>query len=110
MGGAEDELVGALVIEIDEAGIGGESLLDLGRDEPEHLFQVERRVDGSDRLGQQTQVTTGRVHVSNSRPPGTVAPRLASGGIGSARSTGDLPATALQSSYVGLREKIMGAE
>ena len=49
--GLEHELVAVLVVEIDEAGVGLERLRDLRRDELEQLAQVERRVDGLDRLG-----------------------------------------------------------
>src|SRR5581483_1980705 len=60
--GAEDELVRPLVVEVDEAGVGPERLGDLGGDLLEHLLEVECRVDGGDRLGQQAQVTLGGVH------------------------------------------------
>jgi hypothetical protein len=53
VGGAENELVGALVIEVDEAGLGGECLGHLARNESEDLLEVEGRVDRGDRLGQQ---------------------------------------------------------
>ena len=59
---AQHELVGALVVEVDEARVGPERLRDLARDEREHLLEVERRVDRGDRLGQQPQVARGRVH------------------------------------------------
>ena len=59
---AEDELVGALVVEVDEAGVGLERLGDLARDELEHLLEIERRVDRGDRLGQEPEVPCGRVH------------------------------------------------
>ena len=39
---AQDELVGALVVEVDEAGVGLERLGDLVRDQLEHLVEVER--------------------------------------------------------------------
>ena len=61
---AQDELVGALVVEVDEARIGAERVGDLARDELEHLLEVERRVDRRDRLGQEPQVTGGGVHVA----------------------------------------------
>ena len=59
---AQDELVRALVVEVDEAGVRLERVRDLARDEREHLLEVERRVDGRDRLGQQPEVACGRVH------------------------------------------------
>ena len=64
MGGTEDELPGALVVEVDEAGIGVERLGHLARDEREHLLEVERRVDGGDRLRSQAEVAGGGVHGS----------------------------------------------
>ena len=36
---AEDELVAALVVEVDEAGVGAERVGDLGRDQVEHLLR-----------------------------------------------------------------------
>ena len=59
---AEDELVGALVVEVDETGVGGERVGDLRGDEREHLLEVERRVDRGDRLRQQPQMASGGVH------------------------------------------------
>jgi len=60
--GAQDELVAALVVEVDEAGVGLERGCDLLRDEVEDLLEVERRVDGGRRLGQQAEVPLARVH------------------------------------------------
>jgi hypothetical protein len=60
--GAQDELIRRLVVQIDEAGIGLEGLGDLASDELEDLVEVERRVDGGDRFGQQPQVAGGAVH------------------------------------------------
>ena len=62
MRGAQHELAGAVVVEVDKARIGVERVGDLPRDEPEYLLQVERRVDGLDRLGQQAEVTRADVH------------------------------------------------
>ena len=59
---AQHELVRALVVEVDEARVGAERVGDLARDELEHLLQVERRVDGCNRLGEQPQVTRGGIH------------------------------------------------
>ena len=59
---AQDELVRALVVEVDEARVGLERVRGLARDELEHLLQVERRVDRGDRLGQQAQVPLGLLH------------------------------------------------
>ena len=58
----QDELAGALVVEVDEAGVGVESVRDLARHESEHLFEVERGIDGGDRLRQEAQVPRGGVH------------------------------------------------
>jgi len=52
MRGPEDELVRALVVEVDEAGLGPEGVGDLAGDQLEHLFEVERRVHRGDRLGE----------------------------------------------------------
>ena len=64
---AEDELAGALVVEVDEARVGLERGRDLVRDEVEHLLEVERRVDGRARLGQQPQMPFARVHAAYRR-------------------------------------------
>ena len=58
----QDELVGSLVVEVDEARIGAERVGDLARDELEHLLEVERRVDRRDRLGQEPEVTSRCIH------------------------------------------------
>jgi hypothetical protein len=63
--GPQHELVGALVVQIDEAGVGLERLGDLAGDEVEDLLEVEGRVDGRDRLGQQPQMTGRGVHRSS---------------------------------------------
>jgi hypothetical protein len=60
--GAEHELVRALVVEVDEAGVGAEGVRDLLGDEVEHLLEVERRVDRGRRLGQEPEVPVGRGH------------------------------------------------
>ena len=54
----QQELVRLLVVEVDEARVGVERLSHLARDEPEHLLEIERRVDGRDRLGQEPQVSS----------------------------------------------------
>jgi hypothetical protein len=59
---AEDELVGALVVEVDEARVGLERVRDAAGHELEHLLQVERRVDGADRLRQEREVPRRRIH------------------------------------------------
>src|SRR5262249_46503248 len=59
---AQHELAGALVVEIDEARVRVEGVRDVGRDQREHLLQVECRVDRLDRLGQEPQVPVPRVH------------------------------------------------
>jgi hypothetical protein len=64
---AEDELVRGLVEEVDEARLRAEGLGDLASDEREHLFEVERRVDGGDRLGQEPQMPGGGVHQGDCR-------------------------------------------
>ena len=58
----EHELVGALVVEVDEACVGAEGISHLGGDERQHLLEVERRVHRGDRLGEQAQVPRGGVH------------------------------------------------
>ena len=62
VGGSEHQLVGALVVEVDEARIGPERISDLARDERQHLLEIERRVDRSDGLGQQSEVPCRGVH------------------------------------------------
>ena len=59
---AEDELVGTLVVEVDEARVRPQRVGDLARDELEHLLQVERRVDRGDGLGEEAEMTCCRVH------------------------------------------------
>src|SRR5262249_29075445 len=58
----EDELVTALVVEVDEARVRVEHLRHLARDEPEHFFEIERRVDRLDRLGQQAEMALSYIH------------------------------------------------
>ena len=60
--GAQHELVGPLVVEVDEAGIGLERRRDLVRDGLEHLLQVERGVDDLRRAGEEREVAGGVVH------------------------------------------------
>ena len=60
----EDELVGALVVEVDEARIRLERLRHLPGHESEHLLEVERRVHGRRRLGQKPQVPGRLLHRS----------------------------------------------
>jgi hypothetical protein len=62
VGRTEDELTAPLVVEVDEAGVGAERVRDLRRDEVEHLLEIERRVDGRARLGEEPQVPFGRFH------------------------------------------------
>ena len=64
---AQDELAGPFVVEVDEAGVGAERVRDLLCDEREHLLEVERRVDGLDRLGEQPQVSLANVHAFDCR-------------------------------------------
>ena len=59
---AENELIRALVIEVDEAGLGPQGVGDLARDELEDLFEVERRVHRGDRLGEKAQMASPYVH------------------------------------------------
>jgi hypothetical protein len=59
---AKHELVGAVIVEVDEAGVGIENIGDLPRDEPEHLLEVERRVHRCDRLREETQMALSYVH------------------------------------------------
>jgi hypothetical protein len=63
-GRSQHELVGLLVVEVHEAGIRGERVRCLSRDEREHLLEVERRVDRRDRLRQQAQVARRLVHTA----------------------------------------------
>ena len=58
----QHELARTLVVEIDEASVGGERVGDLARHEREDLLEVERRVDGLDRLGQEPQVPLANIH------------------------------------------------
>src|SRR5204863_3122210 len=58
----EDELVRVLVVEVDEARVGGQGVGNLARYQREHLLEVERRVDRGDRLGQETEVSGAFVH------------------------------------------------
>ena len=58
----QNELADCVVVEVDETGVGIEGGGDLVGHEMQHLLEVERRVDGGDRLGQQPQVTIARVH------------------------------------------------
>ena len=67
---AEHELVRLFVVEVDEARVGLERRRDLVRDEVEHLLEVERRVDGRDRVRQEPQVTGGFLHPSILGAPG----------------------------------------
>src|SRR5438105_4558699 len=64
---AEDELVGTLVIQVNEARVGTERVGHLARDQGEHLFEIERRVDSLDRLGQQAEVSLADVHDADCR-------------------------------------------
>ena len=64
MGRAQHEFVRPLVVEVDEAGVRPQRIGDLARDELEHLLEVERRVDRSDRLGEESKVPGGRIHGS----------------------------------------------
>ena len=64
---AQDELVRPLVVEVDKARVRLERVRDLVRDEREHLLEVERRVDGRDRLRQQAEVACGFLHAANCR-------------------------------------------
>ena len=67
----EHELVGALVVEVDEACVGAEGVRDFARDELEHLLQVERRVDRSDGLGEEAEMTGRRVQARALSPDAT---------------------------------------
>jgi hypothetical protein len=65
VGGPEDELVAAVVVQVDEAGIRVQGLRDARGDEMEDLFEIERRVDRRRRLGQQSEMPLGRFHAGN---------------------------------------------
>ena len=56
VGGAQHELAGTVVVEVDEARIGVERVGDPAGHQLEHLLEVERRVDGRNRLGKQAQM------------------------------------------------------
>ena len=73
---AQHELVRPRVVEVDEAGVGAKGVRDLLGHEMEHLFEVERRVDGGRRLGQKPQMPFRRVHAHNGawHPAGCQAP------------------------------------
>ena len=64
----QHELVRPLVVEVDEARVRRERLRHLARDELEHLLEVERRVDGGDRLRQQAEMPLGGFHAADCRP------------------------------------------
>ncbi len=64
---AQDELVGPLVVEVDEARVRLERVGTLSATSDEDLLEVERRVDGLDRLRQETQMPFARFH-----PPASV--------------------------------------
>jgi hypothetical protein len=59
---AQDQLVGALVVEVDEAGLRAEGVRDLARDETQHLLEVQRRVHRRDRLGEEAEMALTYVH------------------------------------------------
>ena len=59
---AKDELVGALVVQIHKAGIRTKRVRNLPRNQGQDLLEIERRVDGFDRLGQQAEMTLPDVH------------------------------------------------
>jgi hypothetical protein len=62
--GAQHELVGALVVEVDEARVGAERRGHLVRDRLHHLLQLEAGVDDLDRAGEQREMPGRRVHQS----------------------------------------------
>ena len=74
---AQHELVGPLVVEVDEARIGLERVRDLVAT-AEHLLQVERRVDHLDRVRQQLEMPVGVVPglSAQSNVVNTTAPRI----------------------------------
>jgi hypothetical protein len=63
---AQHELVQATVVEVDETGVGLQRVGDVRRDQREDLLEVERRVDGLNRLGQQPQVPVACIHPGQS--------------------------------------------
>ena len=65
--GPQHELVRALVVEVDEAGVSLERVRNLRRDQLEQLAEVERRVDRRDRLGDEPEVALRSVHVFDDR-------------------------------------------
>ena len=60
--GPEHELVRALVVQVDEAGVGAERLGDPVGDVLQHLLEIEGGVDRGDRVGQQPEVACALVH------------------------------------------------
>ena len=53
--------VRAFVVDVDEARVGAERVGDLGRDQLEHLGDVQRGVDRRDRVGQELEVPRGAI-------------------------------------------------
>ena len=64
--GTEDELVALFVVEVDETRVGAEDVRNLACDEPEHLLEIERRVDRRNRLGEEAQMALSDVHQRDS--------------------------------------------
>jgi hypothetical protein len=65
--GAKHELVRPLVVEIDKARVCLQRLGNLAGDEPEHLLEIECRVDRLDGLGQEPEMALADVHASDCR-------------------------------------------
>ena len=91
VGRAQDQLVGPLVVEVDEAGVGAERLGDLARDQLEHLLQVERRVDRRDGLREEPEMPGRLVDWSlaaqGASPVGGRSPALPGESPGNARDS-----------------------
>src|SRR6266511_3309518 len=60
----QDQFVRRLVVEVHEARISLERVRDAPGDQPQNLLEIERRVDGRDRLREQAQVARALVHAA----------------------------------------------
>ncbi len=84
---AQDELLGPLVEEVDEAGVGPKRVGDLRRNLREHLLEVEGRVDRLDRLREQLEMALAPVHSQLKGTHARPGPATASGSSIPARSS-----------------------
>ena len=86
VGRAQDELVGALVVEVDVGRVGLERRGHLVRDRLHHLLQVERRVHDLGRAREEREVP-GRL--AQIRSPSTRAPRIGTRIVSAKREPAD---------------------